>query len=81
MTEIPPLEIYSIVVLPSENKGKIERLEKELNKGVLVIFDKFAYAGKLCKHLENTFYIKYQTAQGIEKKTIDLDSINILFVR
>ena len=81
MAEIPPLEIYSIVVLPPDNKGKIERLEKELNKRVLVIFDKFAYSGQLYKHFEDNFYIKYQTAQGIEEKILDLDSTNIIFVK
>ena len=81
MAEIPPLEIYSIVVLPPDNKGKIERLEKELNKIVLAIFDKFAYSGKLSRHFEDNFYIKYQTAQGIEEKILDLDSTNIIFVK
>lgn len=81
MVEIPKLEIYNTIILPPDEKDKIEKLEKELNKEILVIFDKFAYTGKLCRHLEDNFYLKYQNARGIEEKTIDINSTYIIFVK
>ena len=81
MLEIPQLEIYRVVILPPDKEEKIERLEKELNKKVLVSFDKLAYAGRLCKNFKDDFYIKYQTAQIVEEKIIDADSINVIFVK
>ena len=81
MIEIPKSEVYRIIILPSDEEKKIERLEKELNKKVLVNFDKFAYTGRLCRYQDNDFYIKYQTAQGIEEKIISLDSTNVIFVK
>ena len=81
MNEIPKSEIYSIIILPSDEEKKIGRLEKELNKEVLVNFGDIAYTGKLCKHQDNHFYIKYQTMLGIEEKNIEINSTNVIFVR
>ena len=81
MIEIPALEIYKIIILPQNEEDKVERLEKELNKSVIVTLDKLAYTGKLCKNLENNFYLKYQTTRGIEEKIIDTNSTNVIFVK
>ena len=81
MAEIPKLEIYSIILLPSDKEKRIERLEKELNKEVLAGFGEFAYVGKLCKNAENNFCLKYQNSRGVEEKIIELDSTNVIFVK
>lgn len=81
MAEIPKFEIYRIITLPSDEKTKIERLEKELNKEVLINFDKFAIVGRLCKYQYSNFYLKYQTMLGIEEKIIDINSTNVIFVK
>ena len=81
MPEIPKLEIYNIIILPSNKEDKIESLEKILGRCVLVSFENYAYAGELCKNVEDNFCLKYQNAKGIEEKIIGLDSTNVIFVK
>lgn len=49
MTEIPKLEIYNIIILPSNEEKKIASLEEKLGKSVLVNFGNLAYVGELCR--------------------------------
>lgn len=81
MPEIPKIEIYSIIILPSNKEKKTKSLEEKLGKCVLVSFGNFAYVGELNKNQENNFYIKYQISQRIEEKIIELDATNVIYVK
>ena len=81
MAEIPKLEIYSIILLPSDEEKKIKSLEEKVGKCILVSFGNLAYIGELCKNQENNFYIKYQIKQKVEEKIIGLNSTNVIFVK
>jgi len=81
MVEIPKLEIYRIIVLPSDEEKKIKNLEETLGKSILISFDNFAYTGELCKSQKDDFYIRYQTEKGIEERIIEINSTNVIFIK